>query len=173
MRDSFPALHLPDVPGLTFNDGILNPMLEYDFGPEFHGNDLSGVITLQPPRITRIIPTYVPSVNADGNETSGVASVLHQAPLGTYLGWNITASGFHKGQVCNYQGGWIPFAKTKAERLANHDPRRSLEERYVSHQGYVDAVKAAAANAVSQGFLLQADADTLITAAQASNVLNP
>ena len=36
-----------------------------------------------------------------------------------------------------------------------------------------DAVKAAAANAVSQGFLLQADADTLITAAQASNVLNP
>jgi len=47
-----------------------------------------------------------------------LALVLLQAPLGTYLGWNITASGFHKGQVCNYQGGWIPFAKTKAERMA-------------------------------------------------------
>ena len=40
----------------------------------------------------QVIPTYVPRVNADGNETSGVPSVLHQAPLGTYLGWNVTAS---------------------------------------------------------------------------------
>ena len=99
--------------------------------------------------------------------------VLLQAPLGTYLGWNVTATGFHKGQVCNYQGGWIPFAKTKAQRLANNDPRRSLEERYGTHAGYVAAVQAAAANAVSQGFLLQADANALIAQAQASNVLNP
>ena len=121
----------------------------------------------------QVLDQVVPRVDADGNEVGGVPVVLLQAPLGTYLGWNVTASGFHKGQVCNYQGGWIPFAKTRAERLANHDPRRSLEERYVDHQGYVNAVKSAAANAVSQGFLLQADADTLITAAQASNVLNP
>jgi hypothetical protein len=39
-----------------------------------------------------------------------------QAPLGTYLGWNVTASGFNQGKVCNYQGGRIPFAKTQAER---------------------------------------------------------
>jgi hypothetical protein len=67
----------------------------------------------------------------------------------------------------------IPFAKTKAERLANGDPRLSLEERYKNHDGYVAAVTAAAANAVAQGFLLQEDATALIELAKASAVLNP
>ena len=48
----------------------------------------------------------VPRVDADGNELGGVPTVLHDAPLGTYLGWNITAAGFHRGQVCNYIGGY-------------------------------------------------------------------
>ena len=65
----------------------------------------------------------------------------------------------------------IPFAKTKAERAANNDPRLSLEERYTDHAGYVAAVRRAAANAVAQGFLLQKDADGLIAAADASQVL--
>ena len=67
----------------------------------------------------------------------------------------------------------IPFAKTKADRLATGDPRPSLTERYGTHAGYVAAATAAATNAVAQGFLLQADADDLIAAAAASNVLNP
>jgi hypothetical protein len=109
--------------------------------------------------------------------------VLRDAPLGTYLGWNITdgRSGpppaqfrpFHKDQNCDYVGGMIPFAKTKAERLASGDPRLSLEERYGDHAGYVRAVTAAAANAVAQGFLLQADADALIAQAAISAVLIP
>jgi hypothetical protein len=89
------------------------------------------------------------------------------------MGWNITAAGFHQGKICNYAGGMIPFAKTKAERLAKGDPRLSLEERYNTHAGYVEAVKAAAAQAVTQGFLLQADADALVKQAAESNVLNP
>ena len=67
----------------------------------------------------------------------------------------------------------IPFARTKAERMANNDPRLSLEERYRDHAGYVEAVKTAAAKAVAEGFLLQADADKLIAQAAASNVLSP
>ena len=82
-----------------------------------------------------------------------------------------SAAGFHQGKNCNYAGGMIPFAKTKAERLANGDPRLSLEERYKTHAGYVEAVKAAAAHAVAQGFLLQADADALVKQAAASEVL--
>ena len=115
----------------------------------------------------------VPRVDEDGNEVGGVPVVLLKAPLGTYLGWNVTATGFHKGKVCNYEGGWIPFAKTKAERLANNDPRRSLEERYTDHAGYVRAVRRAAASIVAQGFLLPADAARLIAQADASNVLKP
>jgi len=127
----------------------------------------------------------VPRVDADGNEMGGVPVVLRDAPLGTYLGWNITdgRSGpaplplqlrpFHKDQNCDYVGGMIPFAKTKAERVASGDPRLSLEERYGDHAGYVRAVTAAAANAVAQGFLLQVDADALIAQATISAVLNP
>jgi len=112
-------------------------------------------------------------VDADGNELGGVPVVLRDAPLGTYLGWNITAAGFHKDQLCNYAGGMIPFAKTQAERLASGDPRLSLEERYGTHEGYVAAVHAAAVNAVAKGFLLQADADALAAQAVASDVLKP
>jgi hypothetical protein len=115
----------------------------------------------------------VPRVDTDGNELGGVPVVLRDAPLGTYLGWNIVAAGFHQGKICNYAGGMIPFARTKAERMASGDPRPSLEERYHDHGGYVDAVRAAAANAVKQGFLLQVDADKLIKQAQDSNVLSP
>ena len=35
----------------------------------------------------------------DGNEVAGVKSPLQTAPLGTYTGWNVTASGPLKGQV--------------------------------------------------------------------------
>ena len=119
----------------------------------------------------RVYDPPSPRVNGDGNETSGVASVLHQAPLGTYLGWNIVASGFHQGKICNYAAGMIPFARTKSERMANGDPRLSLEERYVDHAGYVEAVKKAAAKAVTQGFLLNEDAEKLVSQAAASNVL--
>ena len=111
-------------------------------------------------------------MDADGNELGGVPVVLRDAPLGTYLGWNVTAAGFFKGRPCNYAGGMIPFAKTKAERMANEDPRLSLEERYHDHAGYVAAVQAAANDAVAQGFLLSDDAKALVAAAQASNVLN-
>jgi hypothetical protein len=68
---------------------------------------------------------------------------IADAPLGTYLGWNIVAAGFHKGKICNYAAGMVPFARTRAERMANNDPRPSLEERYHDHAGYVEAVKAA------------------------------
>jgi hypothetical protein len=149
----------------------MQAMMQYNWGPDLNYSENTGFHDFEPPNVVQVLDQVVPRTDEDGNEIGGVPVVLLQAPLGTYLGWNVTATGFHKGQVCNYQGGWIPFAKTKAERLANHDSRRSLEERYVNHQGYVNAVKAAAANAVSQGFLLQADADALIAAAQASNVL--
>ena len=112
----------------------------------------------------------VPRVDADGNEIGGVPNVLTDAPLGTYLGWNITAAGarpFHKDQICNYVGGMVPFAWNRAERLAKGDTRLSLEERYGTLAGYVDAVRRASVRAVAMGFLLQADADALITEAAA------
>jgi hypothetical protein len=112
------AIGFPNIPGVPSPEGLVNPVNDFDFGPEFKYNDLSGAITKNPPAIKQTLPTLVPKVDADGSDVGGVPSVLRQAPL-----------------------GYIPFAKTKAERTANHDPRLSLEERYGTHTAYVDAVK--------------------------------
>jgi hypothetical protein len=167
------AIGLPDIPGLPFSDRVLNPLLHYDFGSAFKAVDLSGRMSTVPPRVVGVLPTYVPRVNEDGNETAGVPSVLMQAPLGTYLGWNVYRSGFFAGQGCGFQGGWIPFAKTKVERIANHDPRASLEERYGSLENYVAIVKRAAARAVRERFLLPEDAARIEDEARTSRVLPP
>lgn len=167
------ALGFPALPGLPVHapDGLINPGIAYDFGPNFNDVDGSGVATVVPPTIKKVYALKAARVDADGNDLGGVPVVLRDAPLGTYLGWNITAAGFFKGMECNFAGGMIPFAKTKAERVANEDPRPSLEERYGSHDGYVAAVEAAARKATAEGFLLERDAKALVAAAQANDVL--
>jgi len=160
----------PTVPEPDF----IMPVLDYDWGPAFNPADGSGVASNAPPPIRRVLPMLAPRVDADGNELGGVPVVLLEAPLGTYLGWNITAGGarpFHQGQICNYVGGMVPFARTAQERGTNGDPRLSLQERYGSHDGYVAAVRKAADKAQAQGFLLAEDAARLIKAADASAVL--
>ena len=160
----------PTVPEPDF----IMPVLDYDWGPDFNTRDGAGIAGYAPPPIKQVLTMLAPRVDADGNELGGVPVVLAAAPLGTYLGWNITAGGarpFHQGQICNYVGGMVPFAKTAQERQANADPRLSLEERYGSHDGYVNAVTQASQRAVAEGFLLADDAAALIQAAQASAVL--
>jgi hypothetical protein len=165
------AIGFPKIPGAPSPDGLVNRLMDYDFGPDFHYADESGVITKEPPVIKKALPTLVPKVDADGNDVGGVPSVLRQAPLGTYLGWNVISGGVDKGKICTLNGAFIPFFKTKAERMKSGDPRLSLEERYGTHQGYVDAVKMAAEKAVAERFLLRADVDRLEAQAAASDVL--
>jgi hypothetical protein len=155
---------IPGIPDSIFlPENFVFPIFDYDWGPEYDHCDATGNPTNEPPIIKSVIKMMVPKVDADGNELGGVPTVLRDAPLGTYLGWNITSSPsdpaydgrpFHAGQVCNYVGGMVPFAKTKAQRLASNDPRPSLEERYETHAGYVAAVKKAADSAACQGYLL-------------------
>ena len=156
---------VPGIPDSIFApENFIFPVLDYDWGPDYDHSEANGVPTNAPPPIRHVIKMLVPRVDADGNELGGVPTVLRDAPLGTYLGWNITSGPgdaaydgrpFHAGQVCNYVGGMVPFAKTKAQRLASNDPRPSLEERYRnSHAGYVAAVKKAADNAACKGYLL-------------------
>lgn len=165
------AMGFPAIPGVPLPDGILTRFFQYDLGPKFHYNDLSGIVTMQPPPIRQILPLLVTRVDADGNEVAGVASTLHQVPLGTYTGWNTNASGFYKGHIRTNTGAVIPFAKTKAERLASGDPRPSLEERYGTHEKYVAQVRAATERLVRGRYLLQDDADRLIAQAEESKVL--
>ncbi len=171
------AMGFPTLPGLRASvpeADFIMPVHDYDWGPRFNFADGSGIPSNAVPRIKNTLSMLVPKVDADGNEVGGVPVVLLDAPLGTYLGWNVTAGGdrpFHKDQICNYVGGMIPFARTADERKLNNDPRPSLQERYASHDGYVAAVRKAAARASAEGFLLEVDATALINAAQASAVL--
>jgi len=161
--DSFPFI--PASPRPT---NALNPGLVYDLGPEFLYNDLTGIVQQQPPAITGETRTALPAVDADGNEIGGIHTPLQLAPLGSYLGWNIVASGFRKGQFCGLSGSYIPFAKTRQQRIDAHDPRLSLQERYGTHQRYVDQVRTAAGNLVQRRFLLEDDAQKIIREAEQS-----
>jgi len=165
----FPS-HVPGIPDSIFlPENFIFPVFDYDWGPLYDHSEANGVPTNVPPPIEHVIKMLVPRVDRDGNELGGVPTVLRDAPLGTYLGWNITAGPetpagpnapvydtrpFHAGRLCNYVGGMVPFAKTEAQRIANNDPRPSLEKRYKTHAGYVAAVKAAGDNAACKGYLL-------------------
>jgi hypothetical protein len=165
------AMGWPAIPGAPTPAGKLNEFPDYDLGPGFDYPDLSGVVTRQLPAIRRIIPSLVPRVNSDGNETSGVPSVQLLVPIGTYTGWNELRDAYGAGGGCGFLGGFTPFARTEAERAAKGDPRPSLEARYGDHAGFVSRVRAVAAQQVRAGWLLQDDADRIIAQAEASDVL--
>jgi hypothetical protein len=167
------AMGFPAIPGKPSPEHLVYPWLDYDLGPGFDYKDQSGFLT-KTPKVKQALPQLVPKVDADGNEIAGVKSPLQMAPLGTYTGWNVMSSGPFKGQMCLFAspvGGFIPFATTKDERLASGDPRLSLQERYQTHDGYVQALVAATRSLVKAGYLRQADADAMVKQAEASSVL--
>jgi len=167
------AMGYPTIPGKPSPEHLVYPLLDYELGAHFNYKDQSGLLTTLP-KVKQVLPQLVVKVDADGNEIAGVKSPLQMAPLGTYTGWNVMSSGPFKGQMCQFAspvGGFIPFAKTKDERLASGDPRPSLEERYRTHEGYVQALGAAARALVHEGYLRPADADAMIGQAEASSVL--
>src|SRR4029077_12456654 len=132
VQDTNAAMGFPNIPGKPSPEHLVYPLLDYELGPKFNYKDASGVL-LRVPTVKKTLPQLVPKVDADGNEVAGVKSPLQMAPLGTYTGWNVLSSGPFKGQMCQFNapvGGFIPFAKTKGERVASGDPRLSLEERY-------------------------------------------
>jgi hypothetical protein len=173
VKNTNAAMGFPKIPGKPSPESLVHPLLDYNLGPDFNYRDGSGFVTAVP-TVKQVLPQLVPKVDVDGNEVAGVKSPLQMAPLGTYTGWNVISSGPFKGQMCQFGsplGGFIPFARTRAERDASGDPRRSLEERYRTHDGYVQAVTAAARTLVKDGYLRQTDADTMIAQAEASAVL--
>jgi hypothetical protein len=108
--------------------------------------------------------TYVPMVDADGNEIAGIRLPPIAVPLGTYTGWNVYEA--QPGELADRDGSLIPFARTRAERETADDPRPSLEERYGSRAAYVAKVRAAATALIADRLLLPADAEAFVAAAE-------
>ena len=150
---------------------LANPLSVLSYGPLFKGLDETGILTVEPPAVgTRQYTILVPQVDADGNDIGGIRSTAVLAPTATYTGWNLYG-GVFQDDFCTLSGSYIPFARTLQERMSTGDPRLSLEERYGTHAGYVDAVRKATQTLVKQRLLLQVDADRLIGAADGSDIL--
>ncbi len=171
VRPDAAAMGWPALPGVPRPETALNVMPDYDVGPQFRYTDESGVATRQPPRIRRYLPVRVPRVDRDGNEVGGVPLVQLAVPIGTYTGWNVRTAGYGRGGSCGFIGGFVPFARTEAERKERGDPRPSLAARYRDHAGFVAQVRATAERQVQAGWLLPADAARTIAEAEASDVL--
>jgi len=113
----------------------------------------------------------VSKTDSDGNELAGIRAPEVAVPLATYTSWNVRTAGHAPGDACFYQGSTFPFAATRAQRLANGDPRRSLEERYSSKAEYVSKVRAAAEALVRQRLLLEEDVQVYVSGAEAQTLL--
>ena len=146
----------PDIPGVTYN-GLFNYLRVTDYATT-------------PPTEGAEYAVLVPRVDVDGNSRAGIRLPALEAPLATYTGWNHRSAGNAEGELCGSLGSFIPFAATKAERIDNGDPRRSLEERYSSDDRYVSRYSTWAHSLVRKGYLLPADAQSMIEEAKGISV---
>ena len=125
-----PQATLPATPFVAYN-GPLHTGDLWDFGPQFD----QGIISIIPPiSLGTPYKIYAPKTNADGNDVASVRVPSVEVPIATYTGWGLRAGNSADPvpivDACDATGQYIPFARTLAQRMANGDPRKSLQERY-------------------------------------------
>ena len=134
----------------------------FDYGPEVG----QGILTTLPPAVAGSpFPAYVPKTDADGNDVAGIRLPQIAVPLATHTGWGVRAAAYGGDDLCDAAGQQIDFPRTRAERQALGDPRRSVEERYDSHESYLTAVREAADDLRRQRLLLEEDVGRTIAEA--------
>jgi hypothetical protein len=151
---AFEGWKFPRIPGVDAPKG-LHAFVRADYATE-------------PPRAGKPFVTLVPQVDADGNDLGGIRTPELTHPLATYTGWNLRDAKIGAaGDLAANLGSYLPFARTKAEREATGDPRRSIEERYESGEKYAGLIRAAAMEMVKQRLLLERDVELVVKAAEA------
>ncbi|WP_425617112.1 alpha/beta hydrolase domain-containing protein [Anatilimnocola sp. NA78] len=150
----------PGIPGVNYPQVIQQPAL-LDRGPLW---EKERIATLEPPLAKAMYEVRVPAIGPNGNELGTLNLPAITVPVGTYTSWNLRDSAIGAaGELLSLQGGYIPFAKTKAERLAQKDPRPSLAELYTSYDDYEAKYLAAAQKLVDDRYLLAEDLPRLKT----------
>jgi hypothetical protein len=156
----------PNIPGVTYT-GLQTTRYRFNYGPNFYA---TGIPTINPPVITPpyqdnplngpLYPSYVPTTDSDGNEIAGIRLPELTAPLATYTGWALRSLVW-ANDGCEGSGQYIPFAKTRAQRIASGDLRPSVQERYPSFGQYYSAVIRAIDGLVKDRFLLCEDTEAM------------
>ena len=154
----------PRIPGFRLPTGNLQPP-RLDLGARFARERIADTV---PPHMGSPYRTLVPRPDEDGLDQGGIALPEMLVPLGTRTGFNLRneAVGF-PWATGRWDGSFVPFARSEAERAAAGDPRPSLAARHRDRADYEAKVRAAAAAVVKQGFLLSDEVDDLVTEAGA------
>jgi hypothetical protein len=149
----------PNIPGFLLPATNLRPP-RLDLGPRFSTERIAGIV---PPPSGRPFETLVPTPSADGLDQGGIALPEILVPLGTYTGFNTRteAAGF-PWATGRWDGSFVPFPRTEAERRLFADPRSSLEARYTNRTDYESKLRAAAAGVVRDGFLREDEVTALV-----------
>ncbi len=158
------GVRFPKIPGVAFPTHIQQAW-HVDYGEEFRG---AGIVSIEPPKVGRAFPMRLPRVDADGNETSGIRMPATAVPLATYTGWNLRGAAIGApDEMYSMTGSFLPFARTKAERMQSGDPRLSIEERYADKADYLGKAQAAARGLAEAGYLLDRDVPRVMERASA------
>jgi Alpha/beta hydrolase domain len=105
----------------------------------------------------------VPQVDADGNEFSGVRLPQITVPLATYTGWNLRDPAIGApDQRVPFLGSYLPFAKTAAAPERSGDRRKSIAERYVGREDYLNRYAGAVDELIRQRWILPEDRSPLL-----------
>jgi hypothetical protein len=153
-REAFPR-----IPEFRMPAGNLRPP-RLDLGARFESERIADNV---PPAMGTPFEALVPKPDSDGLDQGGIALPEMLVPLGTRTGFNTRneAAGF-PGATGRWDGSFVPFPRTEAERRASGDPRPSIAARYVDRTAYLQKVRAAAADVVEKGFLLAEEVDALV-----------
>jgi hypothetical protein len=149
----------PALPGVRYPEVIQQPAF-LDYGPDFATR---GRISLEPPKAGGLYVVKVPRSGPDGNDLGCLLPPEVAVPLATYTGWNLRRrDAGAEGMLASLAGSYIPFPRTRAERLASGDPRESIEERYGNFEEYRRRFTAACDDLVKQRYLLKEDRERLV-----------
>ena len=146
------------IPGVGF-PAHPPEVVRLDFGPE----SAAGIATTLPPVEGKPYPHFVPTVDQDANELTGIRLPDLTVPLATYTGWNLRHRQMGApDRLMSLMGSTIPFPATREARAATGDPRRSIEERYPGKAAYLDQVRREALSLIDSGYLLAEDLELLV-----------
>jgi hypothetical protein len=119
-----------------------------DFGPDLL---TKGIVTIEPPKKGKAYTIFLPKVDGDGNEVSGVRMPEIDVPLGTYAGWNLRGPSIGApDRMIAFTGSFFPFAAPEAKK------------RYGSKKAYLDKIRVAADGLVAKRYALPNDVEKMV-----------
>lgn len=173
----------PDSSYPKVSDGTLVPLQKYafppiphvnrpqeangatrlDFGPNWRG----GLLSVQPPKLSKPFAVLVPQVDVDGNERAGVRLPEITVPLATYASWNLRDPSIGApDQRVSFECSYLPFSKTAEDQRKTGDPRKSIAERYAGREDYLGRYSHAVDELVRQRWILEEDRAALTSHGQ-------